>query len=152
MGTRLSSLGTSKFPSESPPPPNHRQVHGGCITHTHPGFGVQKQKDNRPAKKDTRLLPELELELIQSHMAQKPVLRGKVGCACAARLLTRTRTNKNLAQKSVLAIEVGARALRNQTAGWLGGGVLRERVQQSVESLAQVCVSGPQTGNDRKKE
>ena len=26
----------------------------------------------------------LELELIQSHMAQKPVLRGEVGCACAA--------------------------------------------------------------------
>ena len=23
-----------------------------------------------------------ELELIQSHMAQKPVLRGEVGCAC----------------------------------------------------------------------
>jgi len=29
--------------------------------------------------------PELELELIQSHMAQKPVLRGEVGCACVAR-------------------------------------------------------------------
>ena len=28
---------------------------------------------------------ELELELIQSHMAQKPVLRGEVGCACVAR-------------------------------------------------------------------
>jgi len=27
---------------------------------------------------------ELELELIQSHMAQKPALRGEVGCACAA--------------------------------------------------------------------
>ena len=26
-----------------------------------------------------------ELELIQSHMAQKPVLRGEVGCACVAR-------------------------------------------------------------------
>jgi len=25
---------------------------------------------------------ELELELIQFHMAQKPVLRGEVGCAC----------------------------------------------------------------------
>ena len=25
------------------------------------------------------------LELIQSHMAQKPVLRGEVGCACVAR-------------------------------------------------------------------
>ena len=28
---------------------------------------------------------ELELELVQSHMAQKPVLRGEVGCACVAR-------------------------------------------------------------------
>ena len=31
------------------------------------------------------LCSELELELIQSHMAQKPVLRGEVGCACVAR-------------------------------------------------------------------
>ena len=28
---------------------------------------------------------KLDLELIQSHMAQKPVLRGEVGCACVAR-------------------------------------------------------------------
>ena len=28
---------------------------------------------------------KLELELIQSHLAQKPVLRGEVGCACVAR-------------------------------------------------------------------
>ena len=28
---------------------------------------------------------ELELELVQSHMAQKPVLRGEVCCACVAR-------------------------------------------------------------------
>jgi len=31
------------------------------------------------------LARELELELIQPHMAQKPVLRGEVGCVCAAR-------------------------------------------------------------------
>ena len=30
-------------------------------------------------------LKELELELVQPHMAQKPVLRDEVGCACAAR-------------------------------------------------------------------
>jgi len=30
-------------------------------------------------------------ELIQSHMAQKPVLRGEVGCACVAR-----KRDKNL--------------------------------------------------------
>ena len=28
---------------------------------------------------------ELELELTQPHMAQEPVLRGEVGCACVAR-------------------------------------------------------------------
>ena len=28
---------------------------------------------------------KLELELIQPHMAQKPLLRGEVGCACVAR-------------------------------------------------------------------
>ena len=28
---------------------------------------------------------ELELELIQPHMAQKQMLRGEVGCACVAR-------------------------------------------------------------------
>ena len=28
----------------------------------------------------------LELELIQPYMAQKPVLRGEVGCACVARV------------------------------------------------------------------
>ena len=32
---------------------------------------------------------ELDLELIQSHMAQKPVLRGEVGCACVARERTK---------------------------------------------------------------
>jgi len=30
---------------------------------------------------------QLELELIQSHMAQKPVLRDEVGCACVALVL-----------------------------------------------------------------
>ena len=30
------------------------------------------------------ILLELELALIQSHMAQKPMLRGEVGCACVA--------------------------------------------------------------------
>ena len=30
-------------------------------------------------------LAKLELELVQSHMAQKLVLRGEVGCACVAR-------------------------------------------------------------------
>ena len=37
-----------------------------------------------PAK-TTHLTRELELKLIQPHMAQKPVLRGEVGCACVVR-------------------------------------------------------------------
>ena len=32
-----------------------------------------------------------ELELIQSHIAQKPVLRGGVGCACVAREVSAER-------------------------------------------------------------
>ena len=36
---------------------------------------------------------ELELELIQSHRAQKPVLRGEVGCACVAREISVERGN-----------------------------------------------------------
>ena len=38
----------------------------------------------RSAIKHTALTVELELELIQPHIAQKPVLRGEVGCACVA--------------------------------------------------------------------
>jgi len=36
-------------------------------------------------KPEARGRTVLELELIQPHMAQKPVLRGEVGCACVAR-------------------------------------------------------------------
>ena len=36
-------------------------------------------------ERDRLGLVELELELIQPHMAQKPVLRGEVGCVCVAR-------------------------------------------------------------------
>ena len=45
-----------------------------------------------------------------------------------------------MTQKPVLRVEVGARALRNQT----GGGGEGERVQRPVGALARVCVSGPQ--------
>ena len=46
---------------------------------------VEARREER--RRDTRRATpsELELELIQSHMAQKPVLRGEVGCACVAR-------------------------------------------------------------------
>jgi len=39
---------------------------------------------------------ELELELIQSHMAQKPMLRGEVGCARVAREVSVERGDSHL--------------------------------------------------------
>ena len=44
---------------------------------------------------------ELELELIQSHMAQKPVLRGEVGCACVAREVSVERDRPRAPMKAV---------------------------------------------------
>jgi len=41
---------------------------------------------------------ELELELIQSHMAQKPVLRGEVGCACVV-CITKATSNVKRSNK-----------------------------------------------------
>jgi len=46
----------------------------------------------------------IELELIQSHMAQKPVLQGEVGCACIARGVSVERGNALVDQKAI-AIE-----------------------------------------------
>ena len=50
---------------------------------------------------------ELELELIQSHMAQKPVLRGEVGCACVAR------------EVSVERGGIGERGCARRLGGWV---------------------------------
>jgi len=49
---------------------------------------------------------ELELELIQSHMAQKPVLRGEVGCACVAREVSAERGS------------MGERGCARRLGGW----------------------------------
>jgi len=57
---------------------------------------------------------ELELELIQSHMAQKPVLRGEVGCACVAR-----EVSVGVRGGSVWREEVGAGA--GVQGAWVGG-------------------------------
>ena len=53
------------------------------------------------------LAGELELELIQSHMAQKPVLRGEVGCACVAR------------EVSVKRGGMGERGCARRLGGWV---------------------------------
>ena len=46
----------------------------------------RRQKRYAAARGDPDVSPTPEkLELIQPHMAQKPVLRGEVGCACVAR-------------------------------------------------------------------
>ena len=50
---------------------------------------------------------ELELELIQSHMAQKPVLRGEVGCACVA------------CEVSVERGGMGERGCARRLSGWV---------------------------------
>ena len=55
--------------------------------------------------------PVIELELIQSHMAQKPVLRGEVGCACVAR------------EVSVEREGMGERGCARRLGGWVGVGV-----------------------------
>ena len=50
---------------------------------------------------------ELELELIQSLMAQKPVLRGEVGCVCVAR------------EVSVERGGMGERGCARRLGGWV---------------------------------
>ena len=50
---------------------------------------------------------ELELELIQLHMAQKPVLRGEVGCECGAR------------EVSVEKGGMGERGCARRLGGWV---------------------------------
>jgi len=50
-----------------------------------PSTHFRPRPELAPRAKGPLLLIELELELIQSHMAQKPVLRGEVGCPCVAR-------------------------------------------------------------------
>jgi len=73
--------------------PAHRGVNGaamptdeddqdGHFLFNHPERGYYPAQ---PLWGSERGFPELELELIQPHMAQKPVLRGEVGCACVAR-------------------------------------------------------------------
>ena len=49
---------------------------------------------------------KLELGLIQPHMAQKPVLRGEVGCACVAR---------------EVSVERGGMASAGVQGAWVGG-------------------------------
>ena len=50
---------------------------------------------------------ELELELIQPHMAQKPVLRGEVGRACVAREVSAERGG------------MGERGCARRLGGWV---------------------------------
>ena len=53
------------------------------LTRSTPG-PMGPERGHHVAARDTRWA-ELELELTQTHMAQQPVLRGEVGCACVAR-------------------------------------------------------------------
>ena len=67
--------------------------------------------------------PELELELIQSRMAQKPVLRGEVGCACVAR------------EVSVERGCMGERGCARRLGGWVGVGVKPIRASDAPRQL-----------------
>ena len=69
---------------------------------------------------------ELELELIQPHMAQKPVLRGKVGCACVAREVSVERRY--------------GRARVCKALGWVGVGVKPIRPQGYLISTHAICL------------
>ena len=62
------------------PPPNARLMELTAISRA---WSCPWQHPKRSGLFDP--FSELELELIQSHMSQKPVLRGEVGCACVAR-------------------------------------------------------------------
>jgi len=59
------------------------------------------------AKCLARLNLRLELELIQPHIAQKPVLRGEVGCTCVAR------------EVSVERGGMGKRGCARRLGGWV---------------------------------
>jgi len=65
---------------------------------------IRSREDNFRAK----MLKMLKLELvIQYHMAQKPVLRGGVGCACVAR------------EVSVERGGMGERGCARRLGGWV---------------------------------
>jgi len=51
-------------------------------------------RSSRAAVRYLTWIAKLELELIQSHMAQKPRLRGEVGCACVAREVSVETTSR----------------------------------------------------------
>jgi len=63
-------------------------------------IGLISSQGDEPPPTGTPKPEELELELIQSHMAQKPVLRGEVGCACVARKLAAEYFQKLAARRS----------------------------------------------------
>ena len=58
------------------------------------GIGGRKESAKKGGgESDKDFGSELELELIQSHMAQKPMLRGEVGCARVAREVSVEKLN-----------------------------------------------------------
>jgi len=61
------------------PPDQQGAVHQQNVPPRRLGYPGLAQPERR------RLSLKSELELVQSHVAQKPELRGEVGCACVAR-------------------------------------------------------------------
>ena len=59
---------------------------------------MDREQRLRPSPPCLKTWEELELELIQPRMAQKPVLRGEVGCACVAREVSVRKYDKDTTQ------------------------------------------------------
>ena len=85
---------------------------------------------------------ELELELTQSHMAQKPVLRGEVGCACVAREVSVARALFSLTRQGCAMVLGGifcamgqssvVRAMRKHAVNFIAGDLAAIKSAQEV--------------------
>ena len=75
------------FQRRNPRPMHACHPHAALGRHVRDGHVTdsESESEDESEEEDEDEGEELELELIQSHMAQKPVLRGEVGCACVAR-------------------------------------------------------------------
>ena len=84
---------------------------------------------------------ELELELIQSHMAQKPVLRGEVECACVAREVSAERGGSGLIVIDNAGVKAGKKGVAWGASGCVGSSPV-PGVKHSSLCVLPWCSSG----------